>query len=474
MTLLAPAPAVPGPSPQAPQPKRTRPRRRWHRAAIPFGLLVVFWTWTLVAHQQQEPNLRDPGTMSPTGTGPDGSSVLAERLRAKDVNIQRVTSTAQAVSAAATGSATVVVPAPDFLDGTLMTKLSGLTNLRVVMVRPGIIAQASSSSPFAGLFSRWASKAFDPGCSAPVAVAAGRATAYQSTYNRVDELSAFATVTMDCYQGGLVAARVRGIEIVYVGASDPFRNSRIGEQGNAALATGLLSAGNRLIWLDLHAKETTPVNVDITLPRYHRDDGNRGGGRDSPFAVLPPMLWAWLSLLAAGAVLIAFVRGRRLGPPVAEPLPVVVPAAEAVTGRGRLYRRVRARQPTLNALRAAAIARLARVVYPFDEAPPERDLLPQGDGRSASSRAEGPAAEALVARIAARTSDPDTIRAVLYGDTVDGDDELEAAVARLDALVAAVVRHNSSAAPPPPVAPAPSAEPHPSTYAVPTHLEETP
>jgi Domain of unknown function (DUF4350) len=330
------------------------------------------------------------------------------------------------------------------------------------MVRPGIIAQASSSSPFAGLFSRWASKAFDPGCSAPVAVAAGRATAYQSTYNRVDELSAFATVTMDCYQGGLVAARVRGIEIVYVGASDPFRNSRIGEQGNAALATGLLSAGNRLIWLDLHAKETTPVNVDITLPRYHRDDGNRGGGRDSPFAVLPPMLWAWLSLLAAGAVLIAFVRGRRLGPPVAEPLPVVVPAAEAVTGRGRLYRRVRARQPTLNALRASAIARLARVVYPFDEAPPERDLL-----------SPGPAAEALVARIAARTGEPNDIRAVLYGDTVSGDDDLEAAVARLDALVAAVVRHNPSAAPPP-VAPAPSAGPHPSTYAAPTHLEETP
>jgi hypothetical protein len=185
------------------------------------------------------------------------------------------------------------------------------------------------------------------------------------------------------------------------------------------------------------------------------------------------MLWAWLSMLAVGAVLVAFVRGRRLGPPVAEPLPVVVPAAEAVTGRGRLYRGVRARQPTLNALRASAIARLARAVYPFDEAPPERDLLPQedgrsassraeADGRSASSRAEGPATEALVSRIASRTSDPNTIRAVLYGDKVTNDDELAAAVARLDALVAAVVRHN------------PSAAPHPSTYAVPTHLEETP
>ena len=196
MTLLAPAEALPEPALDAEPPRRARPRRRWHRAVIPFGVLLVFWVWTLVAHQAQEPNLRDPGTMSPTGTGPDGSSVLAERLRAQDVNIQRVASTAQAVTAAATGSATILVTAPDFLDGTLMQKLSGLTNVRVVLVRPGIFAQASSSSPFAGLFNRWASKAFDPGCSAPVAVAAGRATAYQSTYNRVDELSAFATVTM--------------------------------------------------------------------------------------------------------------------------------------------------------------------------------------------------------------------------------------------------------------------------------------
>ena len=131
---------------------------------------------------------------------------------------------------------------------------------------------------------------------------------------------------------------------------------------------------------------------------------------------------------------------------------MVVPAAEAVTGRGRLYRRVQARQATLDALRAAAIARLVRVVYPFDEAPPERDLL-----------TPGPAADALVARVAARTGDPDTIRGVLYGPKVSSDDELSAAVARLDALVATVLRHNPSAIPP-----------HPSTPAVPPHPEETP
>ena len=36
-------------------------------------------------------------------------------------------------------------------------------------------------------------------------------------------------------------------------------------------------------------------------------------------------------------------RGRRLGPLVVEPLPVVVKAVESTQGRGRLYRRVRDR-----------------------------------------------------------------------------------------------------------------------------------
>ena len=42
-------------------------------------------------------------------------------------------------------------------------------------------------------------------------------------------------------------------------------------------------------------------------------------------------------------VLVALWKGRRLGPLVAEQLPVVVRASETVEGRGRLYRSRRAR-----------------------------------------------------------------------------------------------------------------------------------
>ena len=52
-------------------------------------------------------------------------------------------------------------------------------------------------------------------------------------------------------------------------------------------------------------------------------------------------------------------RGRRLGPLVVEPLPVVVKAVESTQGRGRLYRRVRDRAHAAEILRAATARRLA-------------------------------------------------------------------------------------------------------------------
>jgi hypothetical protein len=122
------------------------------------------------------------------------------------------------------------------------------------------------------------------------------------------------------------------------------------------------------------------------------------------------------------AVLLAVARARRLGPPVAEPLPVIVPASEAVTGRGRLYERIAAREATLDAIRGAAITRMAHVLNPFG-------------GRPASD-------DELVRQIAQRTATPEyAIRAVLYGPAAADDAGLADAVGRLDALTAAVLGH---------------------------------
>ena len=68
-----------------------------------------------------------------------------------------------------------------------------------------------------------------------------------------------------------------------------------------------------------------------------------------------PALW----LLAVAVLATMLWRGRRFGPLVVEPLPVVVKAVESTRGRGRLYARVRDRSHAAGILRAATGRRLA-------------------------------------------------------------------------------------------------------------------
>jgi hypothetical protein len=82
------------------------------------------------------------------------------------------------------------------------------------------------------------------------------------------------------------------------------------------------------------------------------------GDTGSVSAQLPRGLFPalWLVVAAVGATMLW--RGRRLGPLVVEPLPVVVKAVESTQGRGRLYRRVRDREHAAAVLRAATVRRL--------------------------------------------------------------------------------------------------------------------
>jgi hypothetical protein len=119
------------------------------------------------------------------------------------------------------------------------------------------------------------------------------------------------------------------------------------------------------------------------------------------------------------AVLAALARARRLGAPVPEPLPVVVPSSETVTGRGRLYERSRDRGAALEVLRAAARERLARLL----------DLTPEVDQST------------LVTAVAAHSGWSDKqVAAVLQGPAPADDAELVAAAAALESLIAAVTK----------------------------------
>jgi hypothetical protein len=148
---------------------------------------------------------------------------------------------------------------------------------------------------------------------------------------------------------------------------------------------------------------------------------------------MPRALWSSIALLCGVALLIAFVRARRLGPPVREPLPVLVPATETVTGRGRLYARARAHAATLDALRSATIRRISIALGP--------------PGTTAASPL--PAEADLVEQVAARTGRPAAIvREILYGSPPASVEELTHAVAALDSLEHAVLREQPRSAGP--------------------------
>ena len=152
-----------------------------------------------------------------------------------------------------------------------------------------------------------------------------------------------------CYADDGLAALVvlidaDGRRVTFLGDSRPLTNDRLDDAGNAALALGLLRTDGPLVWL---------------LPPL------TAGSPQAPAnltELIPTGVWWVLGQLAVAASLAALWRGRRLGPVVAEPLPVVVRAAEATEGRARLYRRFRAADRAGEALREATRDRLCRRV----------------------------------------------------------------------------------------------------------------
>jgi hypothetical protein len=390
-------------------------RRRWHRVAIPVAVFVLLAGVTWVARSVEEPDLGEAATLSPTGTGGDGSSRLAEMLVERGVRIEPVADIFQAEEALDSGGDAVVFVPKSTLFGAALAGIAayGGRDHRVVLVAPSAFELAASGLPVDAGRTRWASADREPGCTVPEAVAAGRATALRGRFSVENE-------SQVCYDGGLVRAQVGDAEAFVVGSTDPFRNRRIGEHGNARLAVELLAARDRVIWAGaLPFEADFDLSGDLDAP----DRGERSRVRDCGFACLfegyPRPVLIGLSLAGVLALLLAFALARRLGPPVSEPLPVVVPAAEAVAGRGRLYQRTRGRGVAVTALRAAALQRIIRALS-LPPAPP-------------------PDPETVVAAAAARTGLPaDHVRRTLYGPAPETDEDLANAVAALDALVAAV------------------------------------
>jgi len=425
---------------------KVKANRRWLRAVFPLAAVLALIIFTITVHVLQQPDPTDKSFLSPTSDAGDGADRLAGRLTAAGVRIERQTDTPAALAAAKGGApATVLVTTPGLVYSGYLNQLRALPpGTRIVLVAPDAraVGNAGLAAELAG--PRWTATAPAAGCTADFAAGPAAVLRWRYTW-------AYGQQTR-CYDGGVVEMAAGETTVTLVGAADAFRNDRSGEHANQAFATGLLSRSARVIWLDLHEHEEPPPLFGDPGPRGQPDDeatpeptqgdepdepsddgdgdqqssggsqgnGQNGGGSDGSLAgsplgqAFPPAVWATILLLLLAGIALAAASARRLGAPVAEPLPVRVRAAETVYGLGGLYRRARARDTSLATLQGAAVRRLAdHFGMPYD-----------------SSTA------AVAERVAAYTGKPvDDVRAVLGAATEGTDRELAEAATAVQNLV---------------------------------------
>lgn len=423
-------------------------RRRWHRWAIPFGVVLAVLATTGILYAIEQPDPGDAEFLSPVSSAGIGARSLADRLAAAGVTVRRETRTSDALVAAHGGDATLFISTPALVHPYYLRMLRTMPpSTRVVLVEPTGRTMRAGGIPVDAVGRRWATAVVPPGtgCSLPTARSAGRAAVARQRYGPVDGF--LADPEFRCYDGGLVGLRRNGVRITVIGSADPFRNDRAGEHANAALATALLGGAPRVVWLDLHRREPAPGILDrpdavrgppslapapTNDPRFQNPDAPEPPPDDPPprsgpnplWKAFPAWFWAMLAQLALAAVAVALWRARRLGPPVTEPLPVTVRAAETVFGRGRLYRRAKDPGATLAMLRRSALRRLATRLEP-----------PAGAGP-----------DEIAALIAGHSGWPiDEVNDLLHGPDPDRDADLVRLARRLEALV----RDASAAAPRP-------------------------
>ena len=188
-----------------------------------------------------------------------------------------------------------------------------------------------------------------------------------------------------CFGAGGSSVLVRRDALWLMTDPTSFTNESVLESDNGALALRLLGQQDRLVWYVADSADTAA------------SDGVGLSG------LLPPWLVPGLYLLLAGTLGVILWRGRRLGPLVTEPLPVVVRAAESTQSRGRIYRRTGDRRHAAAILVGAARRRLIEALR-----------LPRGT-----------TVEALATATAARSGrDPRAVLALLGHPAVTKDSQL--------------------------------------------------
>ena len=355
---------------QLPRPIR---RRSW-RWALP--ALVAICAVAAIGTYLTAP--RPGGQMDPESTGPEGAHALIALLRDHGVTVVVANSVDDAVSAARPGTLLLFAQTQRVSTEGLLKRLADAPG-DLLLVEPTSHARAALAP---GIRSGGASTSdTKPDCALREADQAGAVDFGPSnTFRAVGDKT-----VSSCYGGALVRYRDSDRTVTVVGSTDFLTNGSLLRAGNAALAMNLAGQHPRLVW----------------YAPQHIEGGSSGKGKI--FDLIPDNVTWMVVQLWLTVALIALWKGRRIGPLVAEKLPVVVRASETVEGRGRLYRSRRARDRAAQALRSAALQRmLPRLGLDVDTPPPAVTLAIARHGRS----------------------DPESLRHILFGPPPNTDADL--------------------------------------------------
>ncbi|HTM84346.1 MAG TPA: DUF4350 domain-containing protein [Mycobacterium sp.] len=277
---------------------------------------------------------RPGGRMDPEATSPEGARALVTLLREHGVEVITA-ATVDEVQRAARPDTLLVVAQTLYLSGDDQLQRLSEAPGDLLLVEP-VAKTRERLAPALKLGDASAFGGGTPNCELPEAIMAGDT---QLGATNTFEAAGDVAVTR-CYDGAVARYHDGGRTVTVVGTAEFMSNSGLLKEGNAALAMNLSGAAPTVIWY-------APQSFE-----------GQSGGDATLYDLMPDQIgWIVLQLFLVVALLAAW-KARRLGPLVAESLPVVVRASETVEGRGRLYRSHRARDRAADALRTAALQRL--------------------------------------------------------------------------------------------------------------------
>lgn len=282
----------------------------------------------------------DDVPLSVHNAGPGGAKAVTQILGRHGVNVNDVGSFRSALAAlqASPDSTLLLFDRNGLLDASQLEQLR-MESTRVVLVTPRLntLTALDAGISQAGVVPE-TSHTLEPGCWDDDAVTAGTVSGESGFLYDGDSL---------CYRppgtaAGLLASTEDGT-LTVLGSTTLVSNGHLAEHGHAALAVRTLGSSKDLVWYIPGLGDVASGGPTKTLDELAPD--------------WLPFLGPWLGFVT---VLAMVWRGRRLGPLVFEPLPVVVKAVETAEGRARLYHDSHAVDRARDNLRAGTLVRLAK------------------------------------------------------------------------------------------------------------------